>query len=492
MVGKEIKWRVTTAWPETEGGLRAYLLGQGYELFAENEERRQRLAVFRERNLESTVLLASSSLAAGDCLVPLTQFKYLNIWEAVKCAALEAYNLASSIKISPLVLLLDGPGAAGFHKKALEGILLGTYTYEHFKRTSQDDANDDFQPEVVIVCATPGAEILTTELARIETVCRVVNHVRELVNHPASSFGPEDFADEAVRTATACGLKIDVWDESRLEREGCNGLLAVGRGSHRPPRLVRLDYEPASATEEAKHVVLVGKGITFDSGGLSLKPGGAMMDMKSDMAGAAAVLGTMEIIGRLGARIRVSGILALAENMPDGNAQRPGDIIVMRNGKTVEVKNTDAEGRLILADALQIGAEMKPDMIVDVATLTGACRVALGTQLAAVLGRDRELVERVVKAGKESGEILWELPFEKAYIKDMKSDFADIANISSKAYGGTITAALFLGEFVPEEIPWAHLDIAGPAYLDKKWKYFAPGATGFGARILAGLIKNLV
>jgi leucyl aminopeptidase len=318
--------------------------------------------------------------------------------------------------------------------------------------------------------------------------------VRDLVNHPPAYLGPEEFVDEAVKSAGRCGLQIDLWDENRLLKEGYNGLLAVGRGSCKPPRMVTLTYAPEvadAAADAIPHVVLVGKGITFDSGGLSLKPGAAMVDMKSDMAGAAAVFGALEIIGQLGAKVKVTGILALAENMPSGEAQAPGDIIVMKNGKSVEVKNTDAEGRLVLVDALQLGASLKPDYMVDAATLTGACRVALGIQVAAVLGRDRELIERLIKSGEESGEIIWELPLEKAYLEDMKSDFADISNIGNSAYGGTITASLFLSEFVPEEIPWAHLDIAGPAYPGKKWKYFAPGATGFGARLMAGLVKNL-
>jgi leucyl aminopeptidase len=486
---QKINWQVVTEGP-AEAGLRAFFLTDEREFFAPSAERTACLKAYRERQLDQSLLLTSAELSGGDCLIPLSQFKRLNIWEAVKCAALEAFNQAVKLKISPVVLILDGPDATGFHKKALEGILLGVYAYERFKK-SDPAGEDDFVPEVVIVADPALAAELPAELERITTVCQAVNQVRDLVNHPAVIFGPEEFAGEAVKTATECGLKVDVWDENRLKREGCNGLLAVGRGSRRPPRLVSLSYEPENAGPETKHVVLVGKGITFDSGGLSLKPGAGMMDMKSDMAGAAAVLGAMEIIGRLGARVRVTGLLALAENMPDGGAQRPGDVIVMKNGKSVEVKNTDAEGRLVLADALAVGADLKPDMMVDAATLTGACRVALGIQVAAVLGRDRELIGRLIAAGEESGEILWELPFEEAYLEDMKSDFADLSNISSKPYGGTITAALFLGEFVPKEISWAHLDIAGPAYPGKKWKYFAPGATGFGARIFAALVKNL-
>ena len=491
---KQIVWRIEKSWSAKEQGLRAFLLPEEREFFTLYQELEEKLKVFKERKLEKSLLLSAPELTSADYFIPLAQFKHLNIWEAVKCAALQAYKEAVALQISPLVLVLDAPEASGFHKKALEGIILGAYAYEQFKAKAPDKDKDkkDFCPEVVFVVGGLDLPLIEAELKRLETVCQAVNRVRDLVNHPPSYLGPEEFVDEAVKSAGLCGLQVDLWDENRLLKEGYNGLLAVGRGSCKPPRMVTLTYEPESAeSAEIPHVVFVGKGITFDSGGLSLKPGASMVDMKSDMAGAAAGLGALEIIGQLGAQVKVTGILALAENMPSGEAQAPGDIIVMKNGKSVEVKNTDAEGRLILVDALQLGASLKPDYMVDAATLTGACRVALGIQVAAVLGRDRDLLTRLMQAGEESGEILWELPFEKAYLEDMKSDFADISNIGSSAYGGTITAALFLGEFVPEEIPWAHLDIAGPAYPGKKWKYFAPGATGFGTRIMAGLVKNL-
>ncbi|MBN2808544.1 MAG: leucyl aminopeptidase [Deltaproteobacteria bacterium] len=491
-MASEIVWRVIKSEAEKESGLRAFLLSEEHEFFVTGAAVTDKLKVFKERELEKSLLLSGPELTFADYLIPLAQFKYLNIWEAVKCAALEAYNQAVALKISPLRLVLDAPPAAGFHKKALEGILLGAYAYEKFKSAGKDKEKAAFSPEVIFVVGDLELSQVEAELKKIEKVCLTVNRVRDLVNHPPAVLGPEEFADEAVKSAARWGLKIELWDENRLAKEGYNGLLAVGRGSCKPPRMVRLTYEPETAgADKIPHVVLVGKGITFDSGGLSLKPGASMVDMKSDMAGAAAVLGALEIIGQLGARVRVTGILALAENMPSGEAQVPGDIIVMKNGKSVEVKNTDAEGRLILVDALQLGASLQPDYMVDAATLTGACRVALGIQMAAVLGRDRDLIDRLKKSGEESGEIIWELPLEKAYLEDMKSDFADISNIGNSAYGGTITASLFLSEFVPEEIPWAHLDIAGPAYPGKKWKYFAPGATGFGARLMAGLVKNL-
>ncbi|MBN2707168.1 MAG: leucyl aminopeptidase [Deltaproteobacteria bacterium] len=487
---KNIIWKVLDNYPAPEPGMRVFLFDEERRFFASSPELEKKAAIYRERGLDKSLFLGSPELARADYLLPLAQFKYLNVWEAVKCAAQQAFNEAAALKISPLVLVLDGPDAPGFHKKALEGIVLGAYNYSQFKSAEREA--DKFVPELVFAVGGFDQGRIQAELQRLETVCLAVNRVRDLVNHPPSFLGPEELADAAVKSAGRYGLKIELWDENRLEREGYNGLLAVGRGSCRPPRLVALTYEPPLGPEaKPAHVVLVGKGITFDSGGLSLKPGPSMVDMKSDMAGAAAVLGAMEIIAQLGALVKVTGIMALAENMPSGRAQAPGDVIVMKNGKSVEVKNTDAEGRLILIDALQLGAALKPDYMVDAATLTGACRVALGVQVAAVLGRDPELIRRLRAAGEESGELLWELPLEKAYLEDMKSDFADISNIGNSAYGGTITAALFLSEFVPEEIAWAHLDIAGPAYPGKKWKYFAPGATGFGARIMAGLVKNL-
>ncbi len=489
---KQIIWRVAKSWSVKEKGLRAFLLSKDREFFTLFQDLEEKLKVFKERKLEKSLLLSTSQLTSADYFVPLAQFKHLNIWEAVKCAALQAYKEAVALKISPLLLVLDAPEASGFHKKALEGIILGAYSYEQFKTAPPDEDKEDFCPEVIFVIGGLDLPLIEADLGRLEIVCQAVNRVRDLVNHPPAYLGPEEFVDEAVKSAGRCGLQIDLWDENRLLKEGYKGLLAVGCGSCKPSRMVKLTYEPEAAESDTlPHVVLVGKGITFDSGGLSLKPGASMVDMKSDMAGAAAVLGALEIIGQLGAQVKVTGILALAENMPSGDAQVPGDIIVMKNGKSVEVKNTDAEGRLILVDALQLGASLKPDYMVDAATLTGACRVALGIQVAAVLGRDRDLISRLIKSGEESGEIIWELPFEKAYLEDLKSDFADISNIGNSAYGGTITASLFLGEFVPEEIPWAHLDIAGPAYPGKKWKYFAPGATGFGARLMAGFVKNL-
>lgn len=480
-----INWQVSKVLPAESKGLRVYLLAEGRQFFVEREDNQQLTKVLARKKIKKPVYFAGTDLNDGDYFFPLASLTYLNVWESVKVAAARALSLAREMKFSSVIMVMDAPGSSGFHKKALEGMLLGGYRYSRFKKKAEDHEGSS---DICFVVGDLDATAVEADLQKTATVCKSVNRVRDLVDQPAAILGPEELTSVCLKVAKESGLSIDVWDESRLKSEGYTALLAVGQGSAKPPRMVQLQYVPE--TRSRTHVVLVGKGITFDSGGLSLKPSASMEEMKRDMAGAAAVIGALEIIAALQPEVKVTGIVALAENMPDARAQRPGDIITMKNGTSVEVKNTDAEGRLVLVDALLRAAELKPDYLVDIATLTGACLVALGTKLAGVLG-DQELVDRLVKAGEETGEILWQLPLEPAYREDLKSDFADLANVGSDRYGGTIRGALFLQEFVPEGVPWAHLDIAGPSFVSKKWKYFAPGATGFGARILAGLVKNL-
>ncbi len=480
-----VTWRVTDVLPAEKKGLRVYLLAEERQFFVEHEQNQQLTKVLVRKKIEKPVYFAGADLNDGDYFFPLASLIHLNIWESVKVAADRALSLAREMKFSSVIMVMDAPDSLGFHKKALEGILLGGYQYSTFKKADKNQAQ---WPDVCFVVDNLDAADIAADLKRTETVCMSVNRVRDLVDQPAAILGPEELTSACLEVAQKSGLSIDVWDESRLKSEGYTALLAVGQGSIRPPRMVQMQYVPEA--ESRSHVVLVGKGITFDSGGLSLKPSTSMEEMKRDMAGAAAVIGALEIIAALKPPVKVTGIVALAENMPDARAQRPGDIITMKNGTSVEVKNTDAEGRLVLVDALLRAVELKPDYLVDIATLTGACLVALGTKLAGVLG-DQEVVDRLCKAGEETGEILWQLPLEPAYKEDLKSDAADLANVGSDRYGGTIRGALFLQEFVPEGVPWAHIDIAGPSFVSKKWKYFTPGATGFGARVLAGLVKNL-
>jgi leucyl aminopeptidase len=276
-------------------------------------------------------------------------------------------------------------------------------------------------------------------------------------------------------------------DEVAIAEEGLGGLSGVAQGSHEPARLIELRYEPPG--DAVATVALVGKGITFDSGGLSIKPADAMMTMKTDMSGAAAVLAAMSTLGPLGARVRVLGYLPVTENMPGGGAIKPGDVVRIRNGKRVEVLNTDAEGRLVLADALCLAVEEQPDAIIDVATLTGAQVVALGAKISAVMGNDDGLVGQVQVAAERAGEPVWPLPLPKAYRGDIDSEIADLKNIGQPGKAGALVAGLFLQEFVGD-IPWAHLDVAGPARAEADDGYVKRGATGVGVRTLVELITG--
>jgi leucyl aminopeptidase len=325
-------------------------------------------------------------------------------------------------------------------------------------------------------------------VGRAATTVAAVRLARDLANTPSLEKSPEWLAEQALETAAANGLDAEVWDEKRLAAEGFGGILAVGRGSVRPPRLVRLSYEPERAS---RHVVLVGKGITFDSGGLSLKPADAMTPMKTDMSGAAAVIGTMSALQELGVGVRVTALLPIAENMPGGDATRPGDVVRHYGGRTSEVLNTDAEGRIVLADALAYAvANLAPDAVVDIATLTGAATLGLGRRHGALFSNSTALAEALSDAATSGGERLWRMPLVESYRSAMDSSVADLRNTGApelKFNGGAITAALFLREFIggaTASIEWAHLDVAGPARADGDEDEVTKGATGFGVRTL--------
>ncbi|NUW46414.1 leucyl aminopeptidase [Nonomuraea rhodomycinica] len=315
---------------------------------------------------------------------------------------------------------------------------------------------------------------------RGETVAQAVALARDLANTPASVKTPTWLAERAGEQ----GVPVRVWDEEQLQAAGFGGILAVGRGSANPPRLIQLSYAPEGPAE--RHVVLVGKGITFDSGGLSLKPTENMKTQKTDMAGGAVVIAVIGALARMGAPVRVTGLVAAAENMPSGTAQRPSDVITHYGGRTVEVLNTDAEGRLVLADALAYAdAELDPDAVVDIATLTGAISVALGRNVGAVYSTDDDLAKALLAAGRDSDDRLWRMPLIDEYAPALDSPIADLANVESgSTYGaGSITAALFLREFAGGR-PWAHLDIAGVGRSTVDEGILTKGATGFGVRVL--------
>ena len=309
---------------------------------------------------------------------------------------------------------------------------------------------------------------------------------RDLINEPAGGKKPEVLAGIATEMAEELGIDITVYDRDEIEAERFGGLLAVSLGATNPPRMVVMNYRPDGAE---KTLALVGKGIVFDSGGLSIKPASGMETMKTDMSGAAAVFGAMRAIATLGLKVNVMGITPLTENMTGGAAQRPGDIFAARNGKTVEVLNTDAEGRLVLADGLSLAAENKPDLMVDIATLTGACMVALGKKVAGLFGSDDDAAGQVEAAARRAGEKVWRMPVEKEYRSMLDSPIADLKNIGDR-YGGAITAALFLAEFTDEQ-PWVHLDIAGPARADGDDGYITKGGTGFSVATLVALAEDM-
>jgi leucyl aminopeptidase len=366
-----------------------------------------------------------------------------------------------------------------------EGVLLGGYQYDRYL------TGDVAKPlgEAVILTERAREKSTAATLQRTQAIADAVNLARGWVNAPPGDLTPPLFADDIVAHAKDASLKVSVLDETQLERRGYGGLIGVGRGSAHPPRLVTLTYKPG---KPVAHLAFVGKGITFDSGGLSIKPTASMSTMKCDMAGAAAVVAATIAIAELGLPVQVTTYASLAENLPSGTATRPGDILTMYGGKTVEVLNTDAEGRLVLADAIVTASEQRPDLIVDVATLTGACVIALGTRTAGIMANDPDLLRSVHASSEAAGEIMWPLPIpEEMREKVRSSKIADIAQHNPERWGSALYAAAFLREFVGDGIPWAHLDIAGTAFNDGgPWGYTPKGGTGSAVRTLVQIASD--
>ncbi|HLS26460.1 MAG TPA: leucyl aminopeptidase [Beutenbergiaceae bacterium] len=378
------------------------------------------------------------------------------------------------------VALAFGDREAQITGAVAEGALLGAYRFNRYKKDAKSGP-----AQVVLLTTAAKDKAVKDAVARARVVAERVNATRDLVNTSPRDLYPETFAQTARDLVKGTKVGIEVLDEDALRAGGYGGLIGVGQGSARGPRLVKLTYQPARAKG---HYALVGKGITFDSGGLSIKPAKSMETMKLDMAGAAAVLHTVLAAAELQVPVAVTGFLALAENMPSGTAQRPSDVIEIRGGKTVEVLNTDAEGRLVLADALVAATEAGADVIVDIATLTGAQMVALGNQVSAVMGTE-ETRDQVVAAADASGEQMWPMPLPEELRPSLKSSVADISNIGDR-FGGMLTAGLFLKEFVGDT-PWAHLDIAGPAFNEAAPRHYVPkGGTGVGVRTMLQLLEN--
>ncbi len=331
--------------------------------------------------------------------------------------------------------------------------------------------------EVIWRCADEAA------VARGEVLARAIDRTRSLVNQPANYVYPESFAAACQESGQQAGFDVEVWDENKLEQEQCGSLLAVARGSDRPPRLVIMRYNGGG---DAPPLALVGKGVTFDSGGLSLKPSEFMLTMKCDMAGAATVLGAMQGIAELKLPVNVIGLVGLVENMISGRAYKLGDVVTARSGTTIEIHNTDAEGRLVLADVLDVAVSNQPARIIDLATLTGACVVALGTEIAGLMSNDDDWLESVRGASQHRGETAWPLPMFSEFDELIHSKVADIKNVGEGRWGGAITAAKLLEQFIGE-VPWVHVDIAGPGFADKPAAWRDAGATGYFVRTLVDI-----
>lgn len=404
----------------------------------------------------------------------------------IRGVAAEACRFLRRVGATQVATIAHGAGVGGIDAEksaqaVTEGAMLGLYT---FRKHQTKEAEEGEIEQLLIV------ERDEEKLAALERGCaggrimaEATNLARDMANEPANYMTPTHMAEVAQRVADEWGFECRILEQADMERLGMGALLSVARGSRQPPKLILLNYKGGDPAKSP--LGLVGKGITFDSGGISIKPSEGLGDMKGDMAGGAAVIAAMRAIGELRPKVNVTALVPATENLPDGAALKPGDIVQASNGKTIEVVTTDAEGRLILADALCYALKLGLSPVVDVATLTGACHIALGDFCTGAFGNNQELVDRVIKAGEEAGEYIWQMPMYEEYKEQNKSDIADIKN-SAGRWGGAITGAQFLAEFV-EETPWVHLDIAGPSRAEKDRTYLVKGATGVAVRTLVNL-----
>lgn len=405
-----------------------------------------------------------------------------NTLDSLRSAAFRIARSATARGLPSLCLTMPEANDGDRSRAAAEGMTLASY---RFRKYIEKDEKDRFAPvpDIVIAYGDEKGAAFGSVMAEAQI------WARDAANEPGNVISPVTLAERAGKLADELGIECEIWDEKRIEAERMGAYYAVAKGSANPPRFIHLTYTPKCAARG--HIALVGKGLTFDSGGLDIKPAEYMLTMKGDKSGACAVLGALLAAVRLELPWKVSAIVAAAENMPGGASYRPDDIVRARNGKTIEINNTDAEGRLTLADALCYASELKPDMIIDIATLTGACAVALGATTAGLFTNNDEFGDKVVKASLMTGERLWKLPMNDPNLRSqIKSPFADLVN-SAGRYGGAITAAMFLEAFVSKDIPWVHLDIAAADFVKKPYSYYAKGASGFGARTIAELIAEL-
>lgn len=411
--------------------------------------------------------------------------------EVVRQAAAALCKEAKAIKTDEVFVQFDGitnnkKALASYTRAFVEGLNLAAYLFDELK--SGEKKHEIVNIHLVTKSGKDKAVVQAFQQGTILAAC--TNFAKCLGDMPGNLMNPTILADEVIRAAKGTALKVTAWDKKRIEKEKMGGLLGVAQGSSQEPRFIVMEYNGAAKSK--KPVAFVGKGLTFDSGGISIKPGARMEEMKYDMCGGAAVIGTMLAISQLKLKINAIAFVPATENMPGGRATKPGDVHTARNGKTFEVNNTDAEGRLILSDALCYASEQKPQFIVDAATLTGAMVVALGNIHTGYFTRNSALKGKIEKAAVESGELVWNMPLTDAHVKDMKGTFADLSNISSAAGAGSATAAAFLEQFVDSEIPWAHFDVAGTAWAcGNRLNYCTPkGATGVMVRTFVELARQ--
>jgi leucyl aminopeptidase len=433
---------------------------------------------------EVTIVHTFGKLPAGRVVIAgLGKRQDFNV-DKVRGIAGEFCRTLRKLNCHKIATILHGAGIGGIEPEAsaeaiMEGALLGLYSFTKYKKPEYEDIAE----MLIVVRERDKVSLLEQAIDKGRVVAEATNVARDMVNEPANYMTPSQMAETAKEIASKHNLECKIFEREEMETMGMGALLGVAKGSNQPPKLITLAYKGDKQSEKA--LGFLGKGITFDSGGISLKASEGMEEMKGDMAGAAAVMAAVGAIAQLKPKINVAAIIPAAENLPSGSAFKPGDILKALNGKTIEVISTDAEGRLILADALSYAVKQGWSPLIDLATLTGACRVALGTLYSGLFGNDRDLVNKVLNAAERTGEKMWQMPLPEEYKEQIKSEIANIKNIGNR-YGGAIIAALFLAEFI-DNTPWVHLDIAGPAFSKKESGYTVKGATGVGVRTLVEL-----
>ena len=414
---------------------------------------------------------------------------------AVRKASASGIRCAKREKAKTVCTILHGAGAGKTNTKDAAQALaevsqLAVYEFDKFKSKDKKEPKKEIQTVIIAEIDRSKLKEIEAGIKRGNIVARAQALARDMVTESAITMTPTKIANIAIKVAKENKLKIKVLDREACRRLGMGAFLAVAQGSNEPPKFIEIKYTPTGKKgKPKKHVAIIGKGITFDSGGLSLKPANSMETMKDDMSGSAAVIGTMSTMRELQPNVAITMIVAATENMPGGKAYRPGDVIRAMNGKTIEVLNTDAEGRVTLADAISYIVKQKPDEIIDLATLTGACVVALGDTSNGVMTNNQKLADKIIKAGNEAGERMWQLPLYDEDRDKIKSDIADMINTGSKGKSGAQNGAVFIEKFV-SDIPWVHIDIAGPSWIDKENEYGPKGPTGVGVKTLINYLMN--